>query len=107
MSENTPGDPVFFQTYGNLYSIYQAEDDEKSDAAQPAGHPREQALETLPQLLAERADRERLLTLLDRLIVDERVTQLRSTPGQLQMVQRIREVLASTPGNPPHLTPVR
>lgn len=104
MSENTPSDPVFFQAYGNLYSIYQAVDDEKSDAAEPAGHPREQALETPPQLLA---DRERLLTLLDRLIVDERVTQLRSTPGQLRMVQRIRAVLASTPGNPPHLTAVR
>ena len=56
------GEAVFFQTYGNLYSVYQAEDDEKPDAAQPSGHPREQALETLPQLLAERADRERLLT---------------------------------------------
>ena len=71
ISGNTPGDPVFFQTYGNLYSVCQAEDDEKSDAAQPAGHTREQALETPPQLLAERADRERLLTcMLHQSIVD-------------------------------------
>ncbi len=175
---------VFFQTYGNLYSIYLAEPGEASDVAQTVSQPHaqalvrdaleaigeggylealarvavlladagkaiplalvelrkelvddyvrflpqvaedqwrrirgaqaimvqyapERALETLPELLADRTERERLLELLDKLLGDERVKELRATPQRLEMVQRIRQVLAPTSDSPPHLTAVR
>jgi pimeloyl-ACP methyl ester carboxylesterase len=53
----------------------------------------EKALETLPRLVAEQADRERLLTLLQRLASDERVQQQAPTDAQLAMLARIREGL--------------
>jgi hypothetical protein len=53
----------------------------------------EQAILTLPNLLAERADRDRLLTLLDKLLADNRVQRSQPTPEQLAMVERIRLVL--------------
>ena len=40
-------------------------------------------------------DRERLLTLLDRLLSDERVQRVKPTAEQLAMVERIRAVLDS------------
>jgi hypothetical protein len=57
----------------------------------------EQAIDTLPLLLAERADRERLLALLDKLLADERVQSVKPTPEQLAMLERIRGVLAVKP----------
>ena len=57
----------------------------------------EQALATLPKLLADPADRERLLTLLDRVLADERVQNARPTAEQKEMVARIREVLGGAP----------
>lgn len=57
----------------------------------------EQALATLPYLLAETADRARLLTLLERLFKDERVQQTKPSAEQLAMLERIRSVLAGQP----------
>ncbi|MDX1375195.1 MAG: DUF3141 domain-containing protein [Burkholderiales bacterium] len=58
----------------------------------------EQALATLPTLLADAADRDRLLTLLERLADDPRVESLGHTPEQDAMLARIREVLAARSG---------
>ena len=49
----------------------------------------EQAIATLPELLADRADRERLLTLLDRLLADERMQRVKPSTEQLAMLQVI------------------
>ena len=62
-----------------------------------AHYDREQALGTLPALLADRADREKLLTLLDKLMADERVQHAKPTPEQLAMLERIRAVLSGKP----------
>jgi hypothetical protein len=56
----------------------------------------EQAISMLPALLDNRADRERLLTLLDKLMADKRVQMARPTPEQLAMLDRIRGVLSSS-----------
>ena len=57
----------------------------------------EQALATLPDLLADPDDRERLLTLLDRLMQDERVQRAEPTAEQRAMLERIRSLLGSRP----------
>jgi hypothetical protein len=49
---------------------------------------------SLPQLLADPADRKRLLTLLDKLMADQRVQAAQPTERQQAMLGRIREVLA-------------
>jgi pimeloyl-ACP methyl ester carboxylesterase len=59
----------------------------------------EQALNSLPQLLADQSDRKRLLTLLDKLMADQRVQATQPTEHQLEMLGRIRSVL--TPPPPP------
>lgn len=53
----------------------------------------EQALVTLPTLLADRVERKRILTLLDRLVADERVQRGQPTDEQRAMLERIRTVL--------------
>ncbi|HSD59641.1 MAG TPA: DUF3141 domain-containing protein, partial [Burkholderiales bacterium] len=53
----------------------------------------EKALETLPQLLTERADRERLFTFLERILADKRLRQFKPTEAQAAMLDRIRKVL--------------
>ncbi|GAB3762521.1 hypothetical protein GCM10028796_14410 [Ramlibacter monticola] len=50
----------------------------------------EQAIQTLPRLLRNPADRDRLLALLDRVLKDERVQKLKPLPEQLAMLERIR-----------------
>jgi len=55
----------------------------------------EKALATLPELLSQAADRERLLTLLERLLADERVQGEGPSDEQLAMLARIRAVLAA------------
>jgi pimeloyl-ACP methyl ester carboxylesterase len=62
----------------------------------------EEALRTLPALLADRADRKRLLTLLDNLLADERVQDAKPSPEQLEMVERIRSVLNQRPARERH-----
>jgi pimeloyl-ACP methyl ester carboxylesterase len=53
----------------------------------------EQAVATLPALLEDAAERERLLGLIDKLTVDRRVLQAEPTEAQRDMVERIRHVL--------------
>ncbi len=61
----------------------------------------EKAIETLPTLLAQRKDRDRLLTLLERVLADKRVQHIQPTPAQVAMLARIRQVL----GRPERLLP--
>jgi pimeloyl-ACP methyl ester carboxylesterase len=53
----------------------------------------ERALATLPKLLANPADRERLVTLVRRLLMDERVQRSEPSNEQLAMVEHIGEAL--------------
>jgi pimeloyl-ACP methyl ester carboxylesterase len=66
----------------------------------------EQAIGTLPALLDSRADRERLLTLLDKLMADKRVQMAQPTPEQLATLDRIRSVLSSETVRVPNLAAV-
>lgn len=61
----------------------------------------EQALATLPDLLRDRADRERLLALIDKLMADPRVQATQPSEAQLAMVERLRELLHGAPVQPP------
>jgi pimeloyl-ACP methyl ester carboxylesterase len=58
----------------------------------------EDAIATLPLLLAEPADRERVLTLISRLLADKRVQAQEPTAEQLAMIERIRAVLSGPGG---------
>jgi hypothetical protein len=53
-------------------------------------------VETLPALLPDRADRDRLLTLLERVLADERVQRIQPSAEQTAMLARIRQVLGAT-----------
>jgi hypothetical protein len=55
----------------------------------------EQAVQTLPQLLPDKADRDRLLSLLDRLLSDPRVQKLEPLPEQVAMLERIRHAIGA------------
>jgi pimeloyl-ACP methyl ester carboxylesterase len=57
----------------------------------------EQALATLPRLLADPHDREKLVTLVRRLLADERVQAGRPSTEQLAMVEMIGETLEILP----------
>jgi hypothetical protein len=54
----------------------------------------ERALETLPELLRDPADRRRLVTLAQRLLADERMQRARPTREQLAMIETIGKTLA-------------
>jgi hypothetical protein len=54
----------------------------------------EQALATLPKLLARRGDRDKLVTLVRRLLADDRVQRGSRPTEQLAMVEHIGETLA-------------
>ena len=56
-----------------------------------------QALATLPKLLADPADREKLVTLVRRLLADERVQRAKPSTEQLAMVEHIGETLHLSP----------
>jgi len=60
-------------------------------------HDPDRALSQLPKLLAQSADRTRLLTFLERLLADRRVLEAEPSPEQLAMLRRIRTVLAQRP----------
>ncbi|SAL25892.1 DUF3141 domain-containing protein [Caballeronia humi] len=64
----------------------------------------EQALVTLPKLLADRVERKRILTLLDRLVTDERVQRGQPTDEQRAMLERIRTVLLGKAAREPRAT---
>ena len=55
----------------------------------------EKAVQTLPFLLSDANDRDRLLTLLDRVLRDKRVQRIQPSAEQSAMLARIRGVLAS------------
>ena len=57
----------------------------------------ERAVESLPQLLEDEADRERLLELLDKLMADRRVHRTSHTAEQVTMLARIRKTLGVKP----------
>src|SRR5438552_5927255 len=57
----------------------------------------EQALATLPKLLADPVDREKLVTLVRRLLADERVQRAKPSTEQLAMVEHIGEALDLSP----------
>ena len=70
---------------------------------------RERALETLPLLVRDSADRERLLTLLDAVFTEKNLEQLRPAPEQLSMLETIRAILSHpfevpASGGPPKQT---
>src|SRR5262249_20104572 len=56
-------------------------------------HEPERALETLPQLLSKAEDREKLLTLVRKLLLDERMNRAQPTTEQIAMVENIGETL--------------
>ena len=65
------------------------------------GREPERAIATLPRLLAKRADRDRLVGLLDRLLADRRIQSAEPSADQIAMLERIRGVLGpSTPARP-------
>ena len=66
----------------------------------------EQAVSTLPALLADPADRQRLLKLLDKVTTDRRVLETGPSAEQAAMVDRIRTVLADK-ARPARRTPAR
>jgi hypothetical protein len=57
----------------------------------------DEALATLPQLLVDAADRERLLTLVERLLTDERLAGMEPTVEQRAMLARLGNVLGVAP----------
>jgi hypothetical protein len=57
----------------------------------------QRALATLPTLLADADERRRFLTLLHRLLADERVQPDTATPQQREALRRIQEILGDTP----------
>jgi hypothetical protein len=57
---------------------------------------RERAIETLPQLLGERADRERLLTFMDRLGADPRLFGRPMSAHDREVIERVRKVLGAS-----------
>jgi pimeloyl-ACP methyl ester carboxylesterase len=57
----------------------------------------DQALATLPRMLADPADRERLLTVVERLFTDKRFQLVQPSPAQRAMLARLAEVLEVAP----------
>jgi hypothetical protein len=55
----------------------------------------DRAVETLPALLPEREERDRLLTLLERVLADQRVQAIQPTAEQTATLARIRSVLGT------------
>jgi hypothetical protein len=66
----------------------------------------EQALATLPKLLARRGDRDKLVTLVRRLLADDRVQRTKPSTEQLAMVEHIGQTLA-VDTEPSRRSPVR
>ena len=66
----------------------------------------DRALTTLPSLLGSADDRERFLTVLDRLLTDPRIPADRVSAKQRVMAERIHEQLDGAPSRKPRLTVV-
>jgi pimeloyl-ACP methyl ester carboxylesterase len=67
----------------------------------------EKAIATLPKLLSKPGDRERLITLVRRLLADERMRRFEPTTEQLAMIENIGESLDVTPARRRGSAPVR
>jgi hypothetical protein len=65
----------------------------------------ERALETLPKLMADPAERERVVTLFEKLLADKRIQSIEPTQEQKAMLERLRAVLR--PLLPAGKSPVR
>ena len=65
-----------------------------------ARYERDKAIQTLPVLLSARKDRQRLLTLLDRVLTDKRVQRIKPSAEQAATLASIRSVLGSVPRLP-------
>ncbi|AOB32536.1 poly(3-hydroxybutyrate) depolymerase [Bordetella sp. H567] len=75
-----------------------------------AQYDKDRAVETLPELLRDPADRKRFLSLVAKLMADERVRGLTSSDAQIAMLDRIRQVLPGnklTKGKAPNKTAAR
>jgi len=66
----------------------------------------EKAIATLPKLLAKPGDRERLVTLVRRLLADERMRRFEPTTEQLAMIENIGETLDVAPARGRRKAPV-
>ena len=53
----------------------------------------DQALATLPKLLASKADRQRLMTFIERLMADPRLGEFKPTDEQISMLNQLRSKL--------------
>jgi hypothetical protein len=62
-----------------------------------ASYEPDQAIATLPTLLAHDEDRSRFLELIDKLVADERVLNSAPTDAQRSALERIRSVLMPRP----------
>jgi len=67
----------------------------------------EKAIATLPKLLSKRGDRERLVTLVRRLLADERMRRFEPTTEQLAMIRNIGETLDVAPATTRGRAPAR
>jgi hypothetical protein len=63
----------------------------------------EKALETLPGLLEDPADRDRLLAVFDRLLTDDRIHRDELSPEQRATLKRLREALSARAEELPRL----
>jgi nitrogen-specific signal transduction histidine kinase len=64
----------------------------------------DEALAALPQLLRNEADRTRLVTLVQRLLADERVQRAKPSNEQLAMIEHIGSALSATAPARPRTT---
>jgi len=60
----------------------------------------DKAIDTLQVLLAKPQDRDRLLTLLERVLADKRVPSIQPSTQQKAMLERIRSVLGTVARRP-------
>ena len=67
----------------------------------------EKAVATLPSLLSKHGDRERLVSLVRRLLADERMRRFERTTEQLAMIENIGETLDVTPARGRSRAPAR
>ena len=67
----------------------------------------EKAIAALPKLLAKHGDRERLVTLVRRLLADERMRRFEPTTEQLAMIENIGETLDVEPARGRGRAPAR
>jgi hypothetical protein len=67
----------------------------------------ERAVQSLPKLLEAEGDRERFLTVLQRLLADPRLPTGQATPAQRATLERILSVLSAPPAKPARAGTVR